>query len=529
MIRRRSSGDRRFQAASRIAARLLAFNLLLLFLPIAAILYLDVYEARLLDSQERGMGQQARILAAALSESAPLGAAPATAVVARLERGDARLRVYDNAGTLVADSNRIITSRAPAAASIYPAAGSGVRERVLYRVGALIAKTRRSVLEWSHRILVRPGTEQTMAGDASAIPAEVRSALHGRYGAATRRTAGQRSLTLSVAVPIHSGNDVAGAVLVSQTTFRVLQALYEVRLRIFEVVIGSIVAAMLLTALAAATVVRPIRRLRDEAAALAERRHRLPGAFPDAKRRDELGDLARALSELTHRLDVYIREAERFAGDVSHEFKNPLASIRVAAETVAHSDDPSERDRFLSMLMRDVDRLERLVSAVREQTRIDALLDQEPVAEVDVGALIAEVIDGLRLAHGDTPEVRLAAGRGCHVRASKDRLAQAFENVLANARSFAPTGTTIDVTLVTGRADCRIEIADRGPGIPAEHTERVFDRFFSYRPDNDAARERHAGLGLSIARTIVEGYGGRIVAATRDGGGAVFAMTLPTT
>src|SRR5205814_9615607 len=104
-----------------------AFNLLLLFLPIAAILYLDVYEARLLDSQERAMGQQARILAAALSGSAPFDTASATAVIARVERGDARLRVYDSAGTLATDSNRIITARAPAAASIYPAAGSGVR------------------------------------------------------------------------------------------------------------------------------------------------------------------------------------------------------------------------------------------------------------------------------------------------------------------------------------------------------------------------------------------------------------------
>ena len=239
----------------------------------------------------------------------------------------------------------------------------------------------------------------------------------------------QRSLTLSIALPIRSGNGIAGAVTVSQSTFRVLQALYDVRLRIFEVVIGSLIAAMFLTALAAATVVRPIRRLRDEATALAERRHPLPGEFPDAKGRDELGDLARALQELTRRLDGYVRELERFASDVSHEFKNPLASIRAAAETASQSDDPDERQRFLAMLIRDVDRLERLVSGVRELTRIDAQLDGEPVVRIEMGTLLADVIQGLRLAHGDRPGVRLHIERSSVVRASRDRLSQAFENV----------------------------------------------------------------------------------------------------
>jgi hypothetical protein len=280
------------RAASRIGGRLLAFNLLLLFLPIAAILYLDVYEARLLDSLERGMGQQAAILAAALGQPGAITEAPA--LIARLgQRGDARMRVYDLTGHLVADSNRILSSEAAVEAT-YPASGSGTRSRALYRLGAALAQVRRTVSAWAHRVIVRRDGPAGIADEAS-IPVEVRHALQGRYGAATRPTPGQRSLTLSVAMPVRSESGVVGAVVTSQSTFRVLQALYDVRLRIFEVVIGSLIAAMLLTTLAAATVVRPIRRLRDEATALAERRRRLPGTFQDADRRDELGELARAL------------------------------------------------------------------------------------------------------------------------------------------------------------------------------------------------------------------------------------------
>jgi two-component system, OmpR family, sensor histidine kinase ChvG len=517
------------RALSRIAARLLAFNLLVLFLPIAAILYLDVYESRLLESQERSMNQQARIIAAALAYGDSIDSTSATDFLERLaQRTDSRVRVYDRDGVLLADSTRIRYVGEPAAASSYPPPSAGIRQRALYRLGAWIAGLRRLVGEVSRKIAAPPA-ESTPAADPGTVPLEIRAALSGRYGAATRPTPGQRSLTLSVAVPIHAGTAVLGAVLVSQSTFRVLQALYDVRFRIFAVVIGSLLAAVLLTTLAAATIVRPIRRLRSEASALAERRHRLPGVFPDSARRDELGELARALRELTRRLDAYIRETERFAADVSHEFKNPLASIRVAAETVAQSDDPSERQRFLTMLMRDVDRLERLVSAVRDQTRIDARLDQEPVEDVDVGRLVSEVIEGLKLAHGNEPEVRLVVEAQSRVHASRDRLAQAFENVLSNARSFAAAETIVDVRVSRDQSHCHIEVADRGLGIPPEHIDRVFERFFSYRPDVDAESGRHTGLGLSIARTIVESYGGTIAGENRsDGPGARFEIELPT-
>jgi two-component system sensor histidine kinase ChvG len=279
--------------------------------------------------------------------------------------------------------------------------------------------------------------------------------------------------------------------------------------------------------LAAATVVRPLRRLRREATALAERRDRLPGTFIDARRKDELGDLARALQELTRRLDEQIRDAERFASDVSHEFKNPLASIRAAAEMASQSDDAGDRARFLSMLTRDVDRLEQLVSGVRELARVDSQLQQEPLESIDPAALAADVIEGLRIAFGNDPEVKLDVhGKRCVVRATASRLVQALENVLVNARSVTPPDSTIEVAVRTEGSECILEVADRGPGIPPAHLERVFERFFSYRPA--ASRNTaHAGLGLAIARSIVQGYGGRIAARNRDDGGAVFEIRLP--
>jgi two-component system, OmpR family, sensor histidine kinase ChvG len=514
---------------TRIGLRVLAFNLLVVFLPVAGILYLDVYESQLLESQERGMIQQAQILSAALGREAVLDPRDAQALVARLGRTpDARMRVHDANGQLVVDTARVFADAGEArtGSSEYGRPATSIRERALYRVGVWIVRARRTIVH-AFRSLIGPRAPEVGApsADASSIAPELRMALSGRYGAATRPTPGQRSLTLHSAVPVQHAGTVIGAVQVSQSTFRVLQSLYLVRLRIFQVVVASLLVAAVLSVLVSATIVRPIVRLRRAALAFTDRRLTDPG-FHRVDRRDEIGDLARALDDLTRRLDAHIRLLESFAADVSHEFKNPLASIRTVAEMIASADSDAERARFLAMLTRDVDRLERLVSGVRELARIDGELAHEPPSNVDVGALLLDIVQGMRLADRGSAQIVLRTDpRPLIAPGAPDRLAQVFENILQNARSFAPAGSTIEIVAGASEGDCRVTISDRGPGIPPAHLDRVFDRFFSYRPDD--GRREHTGLGLAIARAIVEGYRGTITAANRAGGGSTFEVRLP--
>jgi two-component system sensor histidine kinase ChvG len=520
---------------SRIGLRLLAFNLLLVFLPVAGVLSLDVYEARLLGGQERAMVQQGRVLAAALGDRPVLVAGEIEPLLRRLaQNSEARLRVYDQAGVLVGDSVRHAVSAADPGTSAYGSGESGemgaVRDRFLYRVGASLARVRGALKDLMRRLLVRePRSAGPPSLDEALSPTpEVRAALAGRYGASTRPTPGQRSLTMTSVVPVRNGDAVVGAVAVSQTTFRILQALYAVRLRLFEIIVASVIAAALLSVLVSSRIVRPIVRLRREASALAERRGALPGSFAETGRHDEIGELARALAELTRRLDAHITLVESFAADVSHEFKNPLASIRTAAEMAAQADDEADRTRFLALLTRDVDRLERLVSGVRELARIDAQLEHEMLAPVDVPRLLSEIVEGLPLTAGSRVRFDLRGPSDpCIVRASADRLAQVFENVLQNARSFAPAGSVIEIDVGIAGGTCRVTVADAGPGIPAGHLDRVFDRFFSYRPGVAAGSNEHAGLGLAIAQSIVRGYGGTIAASNRPEGGASVEIRLP--
>ena len=494
---------------SRIGLRLFAFNLLVVFVPVAGILYLDVYESRLLETQERGMIQLARLVAASI-EGDTIAPDRVSATFARLEdRGDSRIRVYDAQGALVADS-ALVPVRVQA--SSQPDAYSQVenaRRRVLYKLGAGLVRVRNRAAG-AIRALIdstrgRPEVDPTPAG----VLPEVRVALTGRYGAASRQSAGQRSLTLSSAVPVRSGPRVLGAVVVSQSTFRILQALYDVRLRLFEIVLLSLAVATALTWIASSTIVNPILRLKEGAAALTSRRGGLGGVFSQVKRKDEIGDLARSLELLASRLDAHIKLLESFAADVAHEFRNPLTAIRTAAETVADADSADERRRFLTMLLKDVDRLEKLVSGVRELASIDTQLSTAERPRVDLSDLLKTLVAGRDSGVATSLAV---PSKAILVLGSSDRLWQVFENLVDNAVGFSPSGGDVEITAAIQGSECVVIVADRGPGIPEAHLSRVFERFFSYRPGSD--RREHMGLGLAIAQTVVAGTAASSPSAT---------------
>jgi two-component system sensor histidine kinase ChvG len=511
-----------------IRPRLLAFNLLLVFLPLFGFLYLDVYEHQLLRAQERSMVQQARLLAAALSTGSPMGVdVDPKALIENLQgRLEARLRVVDAEGNLLADSSRIALPAADAPSpDDYPPAKKPARETLLYRVGA-----------WFYRIyagVFEPPTPSLESaefyGNAQRLDGpEIRAALDGRYGSATRVSpSGQRSVTLYSAVPFRRDGRIAGAVLVSQSTYRILQALYAERLVLFKVVLLSVAVAGLLSFLVAATIARPLRHLRDEAEAILDRRGRLTGGFEGSHRADQIGDLARALQELTRRLDARMQTLETFAGDVSHELRNPLTSIRTAAEMAAEVDDPAERRRFRDIVQRDIARVERLLAGVRDIASIDARLDAEAKENVPLDRLLAEIVESFNVRERGRVRFRLESRVTSTMRGSTDRVSQIFENLLDNAAGFSPDGAEVVVSLERRDSTAVVRVADRGPGIPEGHAARVFERFFTYRPGDDARADGHSGLGLAIAAAIAEGYGGRIRAGNREGGGAVFEVRLP--
>src|SRR5215212_2688080 len=495
---------------SRLPIRLLAFNLLLVFLPLAGVMYLGAYEKRLETAEVRSMTEQARILAAAIGREG-LDAIAIDELLHR-SRGEVRFRIVDGQGNLVADSKVLPPPRRQ----------GSVRRNTLYRIGAFLAgPIVRRVRPPAPREVDFYENTPRLLGD------EVRAALAGREGYDKKFTAGgQRSVTLYRAVPIVTGGRVVGAVVASQSTSTILQDLYVVRLGVMRIFAASVGVAIIVAIFFSTTILRPLRQLRIDARSVLDRRGRMRGHFKGSRRVDEIGELSRALERIMRRLDGHVKLVESFASDVSHEFKNPLASIRMANEMLAEVSDPADRRRFSRMIDQDVARMEKLLSGVREISAIDALLGSEERQPVVLGALLEKIVEGFRLREGGRVRFDLAAGDGLVVEGSEDRLTQVFENILDNAVSFSPPGGAVRIGVRAANGSVLARVADEGPGIPEKHMQKIFDRFFTYRPSAPPRDGRHTGLGLAIVQAIVEGYGGAIEAAN-GARGAVFQITLP--
>ena len=504
---------------SRLGIRLMAFNVVLVFLPVAGILFLGQYEDRLETAEIRDLTHRSRLIAAAVAHGGTLDADAFEDVIRRAKIDDLRVRLIAADGRVVGDSRQIVTP-APEAPP------RSDRRNILYRIGAFLARPVIHLFSPPERVL-----EIDRYDNASRLTGPgIESVLRGREQ--FEKTIPSReasSVTLTQMVPVVVGGWTLGAVVASRSTYAILQDLYVVRLRVMRIFAASLAVAVLVSIFFSMSIVRPLRRLRMDARAVLDRSGRLQEKhFRESRRFDEIGELSRALERVMRRLDAHVGFIETFASDVVHELKNPLASIRNANEMLADVETPEDRDRFVRVIEQEVARMERLLSGVREISMIDGRLARERPEDVDLDVLLARIVEGFRQREGARIAFALEE-RGVGPRlvaASEDRLTQVFENILDNAASFAPDGSLV-VVRVEGNADnVSATVENRGPSIPEANMARIFDRFFTHRPEASRHQTGHTGLGLAIVKRIVEGYGGS-VAAANIAEGVAFTIRLP--
>jgi len=231
-----------------------------------------------------------------------------------------------------------------------------------------------------------------------------------------------------------------------------------------------------------------------------------------------------------HRNQLDARQKTSFVSNVSHELKTPLTTIRMYAELLGEKriDDADKQQNYLQTIIRESQRLTRLVNNVLDFSRLEQGRKEFSLAEVDLASLLHQVLDSQRVRIEDAGMqlVRNITAKGITIKSDRDALEQIILNLLDNAIKYAADGKCLVVEL-EGRPDrCKVHIKDCGPGIPAAHRQQVFDKF--HRVDASLiTRQQGSGLGLSIARQLAEGLGGTLTFSPNEGGGACFELTLP--
>ncbi len=290
-------------------------------------------------------------------------------------------------------------------------------------------------------------------------------------------------------------------------------------------------ASALLSLYLARTIVSPLQLLARAAQRVRQGRERDVEVPRLPERSDEIGQLARSVSDMTSALRQRIDAVDSFAADVAHEIKNPLASLRSAVESLPKVKDPDLRHELEQIITHDVRRIDRLVSEISDASRIDAEMSRAKLEHINLSDLIYAII-GSRENRSENHDHRIefnVYGYPAQVLGVGARLERVVENLFDNAVSFSPPEAGIEVTIDNDGECVTLLVCDSGPGIPEDAREKVFDRFHSIRPDAEDFGN-HSGLGLAIARAIVEAHDGSLTAESRSDGksGACLRMRLPT-
>lgn len=322
---------------------------------------------------------------------------------------------------------------------------------------------------------------------------------------------------VSVATPILNADGAPLAVLrLTSPPGAIERAARAQTLAIAKVFAAAAVVAVLLSFAISASVARPIRKLARAAEQI--RRGGAYVAMPRVENTPEIRDLSNALNEMTQALYTRIDAIEAFAGEVAHELKNPLTSLRSAVETLPLAKTERSRERLLEVIQHDVRRIDRLISDISDASKLDAELNRHRYERFNLVNLLRAVVatqDDLARERRQTVTLNVRSPiQGFSVVGNDSRLGQVFTNLIDNARSFTPEGGTVAVSAQRFQNFIEVVVDDEGPGIAEEVMERIFERFYTDRSEQQSFGN-NSGLGLAISRQIVEAHQGELFAENR--------------
>ncbi len=522
---------------SPLARKIITFNLLAILVLVSGVLFLNPFRDSLVYQREKAILGEAELIAGFLGHRFETGEADSAGdteadLVARLDAvvlsSAASLFVFDADGQLV--TSKDFSERPGAFAALNPYERSTVITDSLDAVWMTVA-----------RLLGQDiGRPEVDTDDALLVTDLIDVALvRGTHVRTSNDLHGNTIFT--VATPVLRDGSPIGAVAIASAAGEIDGLVRAEREQILQMFVIAILVSVGLSLVLASTIANP---LSDLAAAAEIGRERNARKFspsrvriPDLTARpDEIGRLSGALRGMVAALYDRIDANEQFAADVAHEIKNPLASLRSAVTSLRTTKRDDHREKLMDVIEHDTVRLDRLVSDISNASRLDSELVKEEEEPFDLLQMIGNLSDylgeearekGVEFITDMPPDPIVIEGL-------ESRLAQVFVNLLTNAISFCEDGDAIRIWVRKRENRVLVVVEDTGPGIPEQALTKIFNRFYTERPQDHFGN--NSGLGLAISKQIVEAHGGVIWAenirptdadVTSEPLGARFVVGLP--
>ena len=527
-----------------LSARILLLNLLALILLLVGILYLNQFRQSLIESKVDALETQSEIISATISASATSSKGTNLFVFDRniangngfdqrvikyrnytinkkllesiigqlIDPKTLNAKIYDSNNKLIHESNQFFSEQKVA---IFP-----------------ISEIEDGSLFWSiyNKITRFFGLDSIRhlkyANDYNVVA----NALDGSKNIVVNKNQSGQAI-IHVSVPIVKFKAIVGYLVLSTQSSTIDMIVYEERAAIMKVFMIASLITIILSLILSNTIAKPMRELADAADELTNNLN-IRKKIPDfTKRNDEIGNLSGALNNMTVTLLNRIDTIEKFSADVAHELRNPLTSLRSAIEAFPVIKNKNERLKLIGIIQEDIDRVDRLISDISETSKLDTALTVEEREITDIYEFLHDLIM-LQNSRYKTNPIKLnhdEIGIKLYSVINRDRLNQVFINLFDNARSFSKDGDSIDVNLYDERGDIYIEVSDFGGGIMGTKINRIFDRFYTDRP-NKVDKKKHSGLGLSIVKQIVDSHDGEVSVKNFKSGqhkGTRFKIKLP--
>lgn len=324
-----------------------------------------------------------------------------------------------------------------------------------------------------------------------------------------------------------------GYIIVSEIANDILVAVDERKNFILRTVFSVALVILIFSVFLNKYILKPIRSLVLYTRAIKEKDIKIDKHEKYLLRKDEVGQLTRSLNEMTEDLYKRIDIAETFSSDLAHEIRNPLTSLKGASEVLENTSDSEKRKKLIKVISHDVERIERLITDYSQMLKDEASLSRAKMVKIDLSNVVDSVVEDFNsdlLNSNKNIKINInnsnLNGSRLNVLGVESKLEQIVANLLDNAISFSPSNSNISIICDIKKKDAQLIIEDEGPGFNEKNIRKVFNRFYSNRPEKFG---EHSGLGLNIVKNIIELHGGSIIVSNQSGNkkGARIEVLLP--